>query len=210
MSLPDRPLGEQPSSDRLGNESGTAYLAYSHYRDLGLARSIDKAWAVFAATRDTLAKQTAKTSTRWHGWSAKYEWVKRAAAFDAETEAIQRAARVARLIALEERRADYDFANQDRLEQRVGKMEKVLDKADAAPITDVTQSKDETVRGQTTSTKTKIKGINFSGYASLVRQTNETARQAITGVREKTEKPTGESAGEVRRVVWRRADDVDV
>jgi hypothetical protein len=58
----------------------------------------------------------------------------------------------------------------------------MLDKADNAPITDVTQSKEEAVNDRLTSSKTMVKGINLSGYAALVKQANDSARQAITGV----------------------------
>jgi hypothetical protein len=69
------------------------------------------------------------------------------------------------------------------------------------------QSKDETVSGRLTRSKTKVKGINFGGYASLVKQANDSARQAIVGVRihNKTndENPVTQMAG----LFWDAAPD---
>jgi len=198
VSPTDRTQDQAPPSDRLAEESSVAYAAYCGYRDLGLARSLEKAWR---ARVGRAAKPAAKPSTTWELWSSKYQWVQRAAAHDAEIEAIKWAVRKDKIAQLEERRFEYEFRDQDRLESRVMKMDALLDKADAAPVTDVTQELEETMNGKLTRTKTKIKGTNLVGYAAMVKQTNETAQRAITGVREKTQQDA--SARDVKNLVFR-------
>jgi len=190
VSSADRPQDEAlPTTPalagaRLHGESLRAFSAFQIYRDLGPTRTLDKAWHSYREARGE--SPTARCPGPRARWSVKYEWVKRAAEFDAVLDAAGRAAQIERRRKLEERRAEFEFLNQERLEKRVAQMDLVLAKADVAPITDVTQSKQEIVKGKATETKTKVKGINFSGYASFVRQQNETARQAITGVRKES------------------------
>jgi len=189
VSSADRPQGEETpnipalAGARLDAESAAAFRAFQIYRDLGPARSLAKAWQAYRESRGEPVTRVPGPRARW---SVKYEWVKRAAEFDAVLDTAARAARVEQTRKLEERRVQFEFANQERLEKRVAQMDIVLAKADVAPVTDVTQSKQELVKGKATETKTKIKGINFSGYASFVRQQNDTARQAITGVRKES------------------------
>lgn len=210
MSSADRPKDEAltiipaPAGARLDAESTAAFRAFQIYRDLGPERSLRKAWQAYREARGEPATRLPGPRARW---SVKYEWVKRAAEFDALLDAEKRAARVEQLRKLEERRAEFEFQNQERLEKRVAQMDLVLAKADVAPITDVTQSKQEIVKGKATETKTKVKGINFSGYASFVKQQNETARQAITGVRtsKKGDSKTTTTTVEYAGMVWDEA-----
>ena len=164
--------------EQLAGESAKAFAAFAVYRDLGAQRSIS------AAYRQSSGSAAAAAGT-WNGWSTEHEWVARAEAYDKHLEQIRLAARDERLKRLEERRLDYEFANQDRLEQRVRKIEALLDKADAHPITDVATEKEIEDLGTatTTRTKTKVKGISLSGYARLAQEANDTASQAINGVR---------------------------
>jgi len=191
-----------PFRSAAAGESSRAYAAFTLYRDLGPARSQQSAWREHLK-RAGRGEETISCPRTWQDWSSKFEWVGRAAAYDQEIDAQRLKARIEKTRELEERRAQFEFENQDRLEKRVRKAEAVLDKADSAPITDVTQSKEEIVKGKATSTKTKVKGINFSGYAALMNKTNETARQAITGVRaDKNSESKPGAVQEVDGLIW--------
>jgi hypothetical protein len=53
-----------------------------------------------------------------------------------------------------------------------------------------------------TRTRSKIKGINGSGYAALLRVRNDTARQAIVGVRPLNDKSKDPGEKNVDAIVW--------
>lgn len=159
-------------------ESARAFAAFCIYRDLGAKRSLNAAYQ----------EQSGSTSTApgtWTAWSREHAWVERAEAYDQHLEQVRLAARDQRYRELESRRVDFEFENQDRLERRVRNIEKILDKADAHPITDVTQEKETEHLGtaKVERSKTKVKGINFSGYARLSETASKLAREAIIGVR---------------------------
>lgn len=177
--------------ERQQGESSRAFRAFMHYRDLGPdRRSLNAAYAVARETQEEL-----RAPGTWYEWSAGFRWVERAAAWDAYLDGERLRARARRARQLEERRAEFEFENQDRLERRVQKMEAVLDKADSAPITDVWRDEvREAQDGTVTKWKTRIKGMSYSGYARLVKETNATAKQAITGVRD-AEAGGGEASG---------------
>ncbi len=85
---------------------------------------------------------------------------------------------------LAQRRAAFDLRNQDMLERRVLRMEDLLDKIEATPVADVIVVKEETGKdGVLVKTRTTVKGIKLAGYARSIQVRNETARQAITGVK---------------------------
>ena len=65
--------------ERQPEETPKAFEAFCVYRDLGAERSIAKA-----------GKQLGKNRVTLEGWSSKYEWVKRCAAWDAEQDRIAR------------------------------------------------------------------------------------------------------------------------
>lgn len=65
--------------ERQKGETSRAYEAYTVYRDMGPNRSQAK-----------VSKELGKNSRTIADWSAKYEWVKRAAAWDAEQDRIAR------------------------------------------------------------------------------------------------------------------------
>lgn len=164
--------------EQLPGESAKAFAAFCAYRDLGVQRSISTAYRQASGS-------SASAPGTWTSWSTEFEWVSRAEAYDRHLEQIRLAARDERIKRLEERRLDYEIANQDRLEARVRKIEAVLDKADTHPITDVTSEKevDDLSLATKTFSKTKVKGISLSGYARLTETANRTAAEAINGVR---------------------------
>jgi hypothetical protein len=70
-------------------ESGRAFAAFAVYRDLGPDRSLDKAYA--AARQDQSGIKT--VPGYWRQWCVRYQWVDRAAAYDAAMRAKEQAAR---------------------------------------------------------------------------------------------------------------------
>ncbi len=67
------------------DESARAYQAFCMYRDLGAARSLDKAFAaLWAQERQASAKTAPKSASgHWSKWSTRFAWVERAKAYDA-------------------------------------------------------------------------------------------------------------------------------
>lgn len=65
--------------ERLKNETSKAYEAFCVYRDLGTERSITKTSQTLNKNRTTIGE-----------WSTKFDWVKRAAAWDDEQDRIAR------------------------------------------------------------------------------------------------------------------------
>jgi hypothetical protein len=123
----------------------------------------------------------------------------------------KRKQREMRMIALEERRFDFELENQELLERRVRRMEELLDKAAAAPVADVMIVKDEIEESlqsgttKKTRTKTIVKALNLFGYARAVQVRNETAKWAITGVRDVNKKEIADKS--VTGIVYRAAED---
>ena len=81
-------------------ETAKAYEAFCDYRDMGAARSIDKAFR--------LRQNDAKIAPRgWDRWAAEYEWKRRAEAYDAHLELTARKGReeahTAEIVAYRER-----------------------------------------------------------------------------------------------------------
>jgi hypothetical protein len=185
-----------PLWNKRASESTQAYAAFCLYRDLGLERSLNAAYRSTQRQRPNRPAPAAPGA--WTEWSGKYAWVERAAAYDAYLEEQRRAVRERKLLQLEERQADYQFVNQDRLERRIERMEKILDHADETPVQDVTtQSMDES--GNVSGT-IRTRGLNMSAYARLAREACELAKQAVNGVRPVAEKDSGEEdANHVRR-----------
>lgn len=65
--------------ERLPDESSLAYRAFIVYRDQGMSRSIEKIQDLIV---DISGKPRYKTTRNFYAWSSKYEWVKRARAWD--------------------------------------------------------------------------------------------------------------------------------
>jgi hypothetical protein len=181
-------------------ESSRAFSAFVKYRNLGPLRSIDAVAANDAVATDKTKRQR-RASGVYNRWSSQHHWVERALAYDVHVEDTRLRAQEQRIQALARRRGEFEFKDQVQKEERVLRADLILDKFDSAPVTDVTQEKTETTGPTVTRTRSKIKGINGSGYAALLRERNNTACQAIVGVR-----PVNQSAvpGEknVDAIVW--------
>jgi hypothetical protein len=171
-----------PSPDRLKAESARAFAAFCTYRDLGPGRSLLAAWQQHNSDAGA-TRLSRKCPGQWQRWSVRWQWVERAREFDVELDAVKREARAARYRQLEQERADYEHENHGLLWNNMLDMDALLKKAGGAPITDITQAKEEVVDGKRLKSTNKVKGVNLSGYARLVHERNETARQAIEGVR---------------------------
>jgi hypothetical protein len=178
-------------ANRLPGESTRAYRAFCAYRDQGSQRSLAAAWMAdrhnaHAATRAYRRDQgTPRASAgHWPTWSRQWNWVVRAAAYDARVEATQRQAQLDRSKQIERRRLDFELANQERLETRCEKIRALLAKVVDAPITDITQCTEYTLGKRVSKTKTHVEGRNLASLAALSKQYKETLCQTVVGVRE--------------------------
>jgi hypothetical protein len=81
--------------ERQRGETSRAWEAFSVYRDMGADRSINKTARKLSKNRTTIAD-----------WSVKYEWVKRAAAWDAEQDRIARQEQISEIKKMRKRHAD--------------------------------------------------------------------------------------------------------
>jgi hypothetical protein len=185
--------------DRRADESRHAYAAFCAYRDLGPTRSQEKAYAALNPQK----KRTNRIS-EYFKWFAKFEWVKRAEAFDAYAEEIQRREFEKRLKELAHQQADFAVEEFRRLVERVRKADRILDKADAHPISDVVQEQETVDKdGKPIGKKrTRIRGVNFAGYAALMKEIRESARRAILGPRDDAE-PTA-PANPAEDIEWEK------
>ena len=194
-----------PVWDRKPEESNPAWLAFRSYRDYGPKRSIDAAWRKSKGLTDD-AKRAAR---HWFIWSSDYKWESRAKEYDAHLEKIAQEAREEVIRNLGKRRAEFEvFVYQDVIEDRFVKLRQTLEKAEQAPITDITRKEEkEVVAGKdgeltSTLTTTKIKGTNLSGYARLNKELRETGAMAVNGPRPiATEKEDRSAAGVPKSVV---------
>lgn len=81
--------------ERQKGETSRAYEAFTVYRDMGPDRSINKTAQKLSKNRTTIAE-----------WSARNDWVKRAAAWDAEQDRIARQAQTDEIKKMRKRHAD--------------------------------------------------------------------------------------------------------
>lgn len=81
--------------ERQKGETARAYEAFVAYRDMGAERSHNKVVQTQGKSRATIG-----------AWSSKYEWVKRAAAWDAEQDRIARQAQIDEIKRMRKRHAD--------------------------------------------------------------------------------------------------------
>lgn len=91
------PAGAKQFWHKQLTESNRAYQAFSVYRDMGVARSLDKAYVLlWKSLHQTNAKSTPENGTlkipkqaprHWSNWSIQHAWVERVNAFDAYIEA---------------------------------------------------------------------------------------------------------------------------
>lgn len=154
----------------LETESAKHYAGFVSYRDLGPDRNLGAAYRVCYSKPDSCA-----IPGFFRQWCVKFQWVKRALAYDLYLDGEKQKVREIGLIKLTELRLDFELRDQPRRERRVDKIEALLDKADSAPITDVTVRDGKQV--------TRVKGINMAGYAAVLKQCNASVRLAIDGGR---------------------------
>lgn len=81
--------------ERQKGETSRAYEAFAAYRDLGPNRSQSKT-----------SKKLGKNSRTIADWSTKYDWVKRAAAWDAEQDRLARQAQIDEIKKMRKRHTD--------------------------------------------------------------------------------------------------------
>lgn len=74
--------------ERQPGEPSKAYHAFAHYRDMGVTRSIDKAYKQHCITCLHLGGEIVarRHSAGWMIWSQRWGWVDRTIAWDAETD----------------------------------------------------------------------------------------------------------------------------
>jgi hypothetical protein len=196
--------------ERLPGESLKAWAAFTTYRDLPLAdRSITAAW------RSLTRRKRGDAPGRWDLWSRTFRWVERAAAYEVHLDALQRAVREKRLAELAHRRAEHEFAVQDKLEELEGWLRATVEKHNAAPITDIERTEDKEVIAtesgelKVVTVKTRVKGIKTAGLARLSQEYRSTMQQAVVGVRGKAEdvKAAGERKTELPEFMQRALDE---
>lgn len=162
---------------RQPGETAKAYSAFQQYCGLGSDRSIDKCFAQQSDSK-TAARRAAR---HWFHWSSRWNWVERARAYDEHCEAHRQAELEKRLKQLAHQQADFAVEEFTRLVRRVRLADKILDKADEHPITDIEV---ETVEGGQVVVRTKTRGISLAGYANLMKEIRESGRRAILGPRD--------------------------
>jgi len=124
-------------------------------------------------------------SGQWTRWSTQFRWIERAKAYDLEVAARKRAKRAEQRDALEEQRFQYKLKSQASLEECYDQMGRTLDKYHAAPITDVTQEKDEVIDGKRVRNIARIKGVRGSDIAAVLKEQTNYRREATLGFGEK-------------------------
>ena len=75
-----------PYDRQIDGETAKAYQAYAIYRDLGITRSLDKAYAEYLEQRQNSGQTAAgkRAPRHWQEWSAANDWTRRAEAYDAD------------------------------------------------------------------------------------------------------------------------------
>jgi hypothetical protein len=89
-TLPSNSFARGPT--RLPAESAEAYRAFRIYLNLGPGRSLDRAWQFSRAGSGGKDHASARRPGLWSGWSVRYQWVDRAAAYDKFSEERRRGA----------------------------------------------------------------------------------------------------------------------
>jgi hypothetical protein len=200
------------SYEQQPGESLQAFRAYIIYRDLGFERSLERAYAGYRGE-----VPHGLPPGQWNLWSVKHRWVARAAAYDAHLDKQARKERERQTIALLAQRFRFELRNQDKLERRVDRMDDLLDKTEMTPVADVVVVKDESVESmqtmETTKTRTKtsVKALKLAGYSRAVQVRNQTAAEAINGVRREKKKAnkTSASAQRVTGIVYLPAEEAE-
>lgn len=84
---------DNPIWNKQPGETKQSYRAFSIYRDMGVGRSLDKAYVLFLSeqrhdsTKTAPKKAATEAPRHWSDWSSKFGWVERASAFDAHMDA---------------------------------------------------------------------------------------------------------------------------
>jgi hypothetical protein len=202
MTFPITPSPTSP--ERLPDESARAYRAYCYYRDLGPSRSLDKAWERYRSRSDRgKNRKSARRPGHWGVWSHKFSWVSRAEAYDDQIDEQRRDADFERRRALREQRSRFEVEEQSQIENNVRMLDAHLERMGSAHHHEVTQVKTDEAAGKKITTK--VKGFNPTGIAALTKARNQTAKQAILGVRDLEEEEKEE--GIVDRIVWERPEE---
>lgn len=84
-------------------ETSKAYTGFCVYRDMGTGRSLDASWLLATQGEQGPQKSLKRAPDYWKKWSAKYDWVSRAAAYDDYQERILRESREKEELALRKR-----------------------------------------------------------------------------------------------------------
>ncbi len=179
--------------DPLPGESSSAYRAFCYFCDEGKGRTLTQAWRSYSEHCNSANEQTephrAKRMTRcpgqWTRWSTQFRWLERATAYDRGIADRRRAKRAEQRDALEEQRFEYERQSQAQLEDRYDRIGGTLDKYHAAPVTDITQEKDEVIDGKRIQSVTRVKGARGGDFAAVLKEQSHYRRQAIFGFREK-------------------------
>jgi hypothetical protein len=188
--------------ERLKDESTRAYEAFGIYRDLGAARSLDKAWKHFC-TEQGKDTAPARRPGHWAKWSQKFRWVERTEAHDDLIDEERRYADAARRQEVQQSRAKFAVEDQQRKEDLVRVFDATLIRECTASRAEVTQVK--SIDG--TKSKTKLPSPNLLGVAAVTCQRIKLANQAIQGIDtndlEKEER-------QIDRVVWAKAPQLPI
>lgn len=161
-------------------EPQRAFAAFVHYRDLAPhERSLSLAYSISTGKPDAQLRAPG----HWAAWSSEWEWVARAAAYDAWLDGERRRVREARTRELAERRADVEFRNQGELERWAEDLDTKLREVIATGFEEIEREYSRDSNGELVVVKEKkrTKFPAFGAIARLLRERNETARQAIEG-----------------------------
>ena len=118
-------------------ETARAFEAFCLYRDMGPSRSIAK-----------VGKELGKNRVTLEDWSAKYDWVKRAAAWDAEVDRIARQEQVKAIKKMRDRHAKLASDLLDTVEQEIANLKPgTMTPNEIARITEVATKLERISRG---------------------------------------------------------------
>ena len=183
MSTDEKQPAREPWEQR-EDESPQAFRAFVFYRDLGLERSLNKAYR--ASIGDETGEKAANGT--WDRWSSEYDWVERSRAYDSHVDALRRNARERKLAELEARRFEFELENQGLLENWVRNLD---EKLWVTLQEGFTETKEERVIDRETGElvvvkrETKVKFPALGSFARLLEARNDTGRQAVEGPRKK-------------------------
>src|SRR5262249_19320938 len=114
-AVSDQPAAPAPGARRPG-ESPRAFAAFGAYRDLGPRRSLR------AACRQYYGGETKAKLGQLEGWSSKWNWVARAAAWDDEQDRVAREAQLETIKEMNRRHAEEAVELQQKALERLKAM----------------------------------------------------------------------------------------